>query len=334
MAASCAIVSVFLAISFCRQFECHGPLVVSERYWDKHYPLFAVLCLSLVMAGVVLWDALEYTRPGSIDQTYETSEYAAVAELRMASECSHFKGPEQTVCYSRITESEQGRHRSERDLSAQRYMAFWAGLMAFCAFLSVLVSGLGVWFVKRTLDQTAETNRAAVEAAKAAQDANGIMRSEQRPWLSLDFGKLRSFHVHRSDVGSTINVEWTFTVSNFGNSPAKNCQVWSNELDAEEVNLKFHKKMRELIDYGRAHQRDEDRMRRRVIFPSEKPSSWTAASLISGGSNARVFYLFRVVLYDTEAGPLTGVDARVFQMKIIDEHTAEIDDLADYRITE
>lgn len=93
--------------------------------------------------------------------------------------------------------------------------------MAIVGVLATLVSFYAVFLIKDTLAQTIETNQAAVAAANAANEANAIMRGEQRPWVTM----IRDVdcEIQISDWG--MSVAWTYSLVNKGKSPAYDVAV-------------------------------------------------------------------------------------------------------------
>jgi hypothetical protein len=70
-------------------------------------------------------------------------------------------------------ETDRDEWREEQDLLAQWEQAYWAKIAAWIALLAAAITGVGVIFVKRTLDATRD---AVVEAAKASEA--GLIASE------------------------------------------------------------------------------------------------------------------------------------------------------------
>lgn len=96
--------------------------------------------------------------------------------------------------------------------------------MALSSIGSFALTALAVLYVRNTLNQTADTNRAALNAAKEAARANQIMRQEQRPWIvttsgSIPFELLR--RMYRSGLDRIITIE----VTNKGKTPAQDAMA-------------------------------------------------------------------------------------------------------------
>jgi hypothetical protein len=140
------------------------------------------------------------------------SRYADRAQQRIDRTCIGLSGIDTLHCEYEIEKPERENHRAQKDLRAQRYMAIWAFFMTAFTLGTLIVTGLGVHFVRQTLVQAAATNN----AAKAALDANQIMRDEQRPWLKLTVDTKGSMAMASTHAGLSMNV----TIENVGQSHA------------------------------------------------------------------------------------------------------------------
>ncbi|MEP3847709.1 MAG: hypothetical protein ABJM43_20375 [Paracoccaceae bacterium] len=112
--------------------------------------------------------------------------------------------------------------RAEHDLAAQQQMAQFANWLLAVTLITTGITGIGVYFVKRTLDQTCETNSAALAAATAANESNDIMRREQRPWVTL-IREVECDYFEKEQWG--IRVAWNFNIENRGKTPAHNIRI-------------------------------------------------------------------------------------------------------------
>jgi hypothetical protein len=110
--------------------------------------------------------------------------------------------------------------RSERDLEAQWQMAQWAAISAIAALIGLVITGVGIIFVRQTLDAT----RAAVaESARAAEATHKAVQGD-RAWMSL--AGLLALPVGDKDriedrIGFLFQVTW----KNTGRSPAIDCEI-------------------------------------------------------------------------------------------------------------
>jgi hypothetical protein len=104
----------------------------------------------------------------------------------------------------------------------QSLASYTGGLAIFTFFLfcaAVVQIGLFVWQLKlfrASLGHTKTAAIAALQSAKAAIDA-------QRPWIKLDVNIASDL----SDDGHGARLQFDVTISNVGNSPATDIEVWS-----------------------------------------------------------------------------------------------------------
>ncbi len=142
--------------------------------------------------------------------------HISFAEDRIERTCISLQSAALMQCIKEEIEAASDHSRAERDLNAQEAMALWAQLMTVVTGLSLLVTGAGVYYVRWTLIQTADTNIAAVSAATAANEANQIMRQEQRPWVVLE----REIYCDFFERGFGCSLTWSYEFINKGKSPA------------------------------------------------------------------------------------------------------------------
>jgi hypothetical protein len=119
--------------------------------------------------------------------------------------------------------------RDEKDLEAQQEMARWAWWMMVASFASVLVTGVGVWFVKHTLDATRAAvkeaekgTKAAADAVAATREANNLLRDsaakELRAYISVEPGGINQLIGRRESMGHVV-------VCNVGKLPARDVSI-------------------------------------------------------------------------------------------------------------
>jgi len=107
-------------------------------------------------------------------------------------------------------------------ISSSDTLAQW--IVAALTFGAIIVTGVGVYYVRRTLIQADETNKAAVSAAVAANNANAIAekmgQAQVRAYLTID--KIEVIPEPRAG-----RMFWNLEifVYNSGQSPAKNIEA-------------------------------------------------------------------------------------------------------------
>ena len=117
--------------------------------------------------------------------------------------------------------AEREYQRAEADLQAQQDMAFYALLMFAASLATVLITALGVWFVKRTLDATLQavkdTGRATLAVEKANELAERNARVQLQAYVSITNPSIEF------PCGSSI--AFKVEVANSGQSPARSVQL-------------------------------------------------------------------------------------------------------------
>jgi len=105
--------------------------------------------------------------------------------------------------------------RQENTLEAQVWQTHWAFLTTVAAFIGLLISGVGILLIKRTLDATWAAVREAEKATKAAEAAvietGKIGRAQVRAYLSCEGG---SYTVSKDHFSCRARLR------NHGQSPA------------------------------------------------------------------------------------------------------------------
>lgn len=115
-------------------------------------------------------------------------------------------------------------HDHEKLSGPSPWFDLWAqGLMALWAFLQLILTGIGIWFIRKTL---IETETAVVEAGKATKAAQDAVEETRR----IGEAQVRAY-LHVKPEGEVIVTQPVFTsfggiiVANSGQSPAFNARV-------------------------------------------------------------------------------------------------------------
>ncbi|MDT0576780.1 hypothetical protein RM533_11405 [Croceicoccus sp. F390] len=117
-------------------------------------------------------------------------------------------------------QAQRAEQRAETDLQAQQDMAFYALLMFIASLVTIAVTAIGIWYVKRTLDATLAAVKGAEIATDAMKEANRIADQAQRPWLTVDLN-----FDFTDEHGSLLFCN--ITITNIGRSPAYNVSVFN-----------------------------------------------------------------------------------------------------------
>lgn len=196
---------------------------MSKRNSDHPF-LFGVLILLFSGSfGYLAWGELSDKTPHRVSNYYESSKYAVSAQNRVTRTCGVVKDASFSECYIKIEQSERENHRAQKDLRAQRYMAIWASIMAIAAVATVGVTGLGLFWIKGTLDASRDAVKSANLAVEVTRD---IGEAQTRAYLTFEDVNLSV--TYEADQSTTL--EFIGKVTNTGQSPAS----------AVESKYKFH----------------------------------------------------------------------------------------------
>lgn len=179
------------------------------------YTWLAACSALLLLVGYLIIGELRNAEPTVADE-YEASRYADRAQDRINRICVGLTGVELLHCEYEVKQPERENYRAQKDLRAQWYMAIWAGFMTLFTLGTLIVTGLGVYFVRLTLHQAATTNEAAVKAAVAANKSNEIMLQQSAGYLIIENVEIQA---------QTDFVLILATVRNIGHRPVRMAEI-------------------------------------------------------------------------------------------------------------
>lgn len=124
--------------------------------------------LGLVVLSFAGYTSYRYQRH-NLDGLHKTSDqHLAGRDHQLRSACRILPLSLTIECASQPDISEGVQAAAEYDLKAQQDMAAWTLMMLWVSVAMLVVTGLGVWYVARTLDATRGALRLAEEANEAA----------------------------------------------------------------------------------------------------------------------------------------------------------------------
>lgn len=112
--------------------------------------------------------------------------YADAAKLDAERTCIGTEPRAVFDCVSEKTERAYQTAHDEQDLTAQQRAASSALASAVLSLFSLLLSAVGVWYVKRTLYATLEAVKDTSEATRAMVRQNDLAENAQRPWIAIE----------------------------------------------------------------------------------------------------------------------------------------------------
>ncbi|MBT2186604.1 hypothetical protein KK488_06540 [Sphingobium sp. H33] len=165
------------------------------------------------MIGIA-W-GLGWLQGSETERRYQTpAAYQASAKADAERVCG--AGPGAFDCIYEKVEAAKEQASTEQDLSAQQRAANSALASAVISFLTLVVTAIGVVFVKSTLDATWKAVDDTGNATEAMLEANKIAYDAYRPWIFV-----KSVSVNPQDWRSRgERFEWVIQLQNKGASPA------------------------------------------------------------------------------------------------------------------
>lgn len=203
-----------------------------SRNWDGQLAPFIVLIGGLAAIALVAFTLIYSKGYQAADQRNEAENAARNTAQQHYQECvAKLTAQEALECYQRAEKAARDDQRADQDLNAQREMADWAEGMLWASVTlgvtTIIITGLGVYYVRRTLAESVRATNAAVEAAKAGQKANEIAEDAAVLARRLGQAQVRSY---LSCIGGKFSayrgfLMLTFSVRNTGQTPAMQCFI-------------------------------------------------------------------------------------------------------------
>jgi hypothetical protein len=225
----------------------------NDQALDWAFPLIGIVLAICIAIGLGWLSGLESER-----RYQSPHHHAEYAEANAKRACAGVEPSAMFECIYKRVEASEETARTEQDLSAQQRAASAALAAAIVSFITLIVSGIGVWFVKRTLDATLEAVEDTGKATLAMEEANRIARFAQMQQRSEAMkSAARQLQQERRQLRAYVTVdfpsinghpcegfvlEYNITATNDGVTPAKSLQwasklivAFDDEIEAESV---------------------------------------------------------------------------------------------------
>jgi hypothetical protein len=185
------------------------------------FGIAAALIICTVVAGVV-----SYSTGRESERRYQSPhDHAETAKASAKSSCVGIDPVAVFECVYEKVEASEETARSEQDLDAQQWMAFWALAMTLVSAMTAVISAFALYFLRGTLDETRkavrETAKATSEMRKANQIADDTARRQQRAYIAVRPLGVEQLHSNRELIGMV-------SVENVGQTPAMNVDIYVN----------------------------------------------------------------------------------------------------------
>lgn len=191
----------------------------------KGFAIVTAVLFTFVAIGftVAIWRIA--SEHGAIvhEQGSNARNYAARAEQDIEDRCLLLDTVAKAKCISEIIQSTNEHQRAEKDLIAQTEMSLWAFWMVVISCFTVILTGVGVWFVFRTAQFTHKTLIEAEKTTKAAIDTVDETRriGESQTRAYIEFHSREFIPVFSSEISSApIGFRFRITIKNSGQTPA------------------------------------------------------------------------------------------------------------------
>lgn len=234
---------------------------MSGRDWRGDLA-FGLALLAVLIGGGVGFVALWNEQPNATEKAQYAAREQAQRDDVIAS-CYHLPFDRQKMCVYQAFQAERDANRAEEDLGAQQYMAKASFWLWFIGFAQALAAVGGIYYIARTLDLTADTARAAV-------DANDLARGSRRPWLSVKVSNAQEDFLMRDEFAADIDC----SIENMGQLPAVNTSIRCEVIPVRrrhDANEHFKKFVEDaVVSYDPREIRDPI-----IIFPGRDYSTET-----------------------------------------------------------
>ena len=203
----------------------------SNRGRDSKATDWAFPLVGIVLALFLAW-AIGLLQAREEQKRHQTpTAYAEAAKKDAEASCI---GTDPRAVFECVDEKHKTAYQTahdEQDLSAQQRAASSALITAVLSFMALVLSGVGVWYVKRTLDATLEAVEDTNLATHAMLDANAIARDtaskQLRPYVLIDEIKIvKSESLEHGILGFRVFC----CLKNFGQTPALDMRMAVNGL--------------------------------------------------------------------------------------------------------
>lgn len=202
---------------------------------DWAFPLIGIVLAIAIAVGIGWLSGSEserrYQSPHRHAESAKSDARRACAEIRGQGEIFD-------CIYDKVETNEQA-SQAEQNLSAQQRAASSALSSAVISLFTLLVSIIGVWYVKRTLDATLKAVEDTSLATHAMGDANNIARTAQRAWIGINDAYVSNIYAHPAGEEYWVWIDFVFVLKNSGLSPALNIRSalmhWTDQPDRKNL---------------------------------------------------------------------------------------------------
>lgn len=220
-------------------------MLESEQFSGAKAVDWAFPIVGLVLAVFLAWGIGWIQAREEYKREYTPKAYAEAAKKDAETACIGNDPRAVFDCVNEKTKAAYQTAHDEQDLSAQQRAASSSLASAVLNFLALTLSGVGVWYVKRTLDATLEAVKDTSRATQAMEEANRIAKSaridqmgesnrvrfremlERKRVSEAEQRQLRAYIGVTSWQQITVSDKQIFEIDikNFGQTPASDLRI-------------------------------------------------------------------------------------------------------------
>ncbi len=219
----------------------------SDRGKRPEAVVAAIFCAVTIFGAVLLLYVLGVLNGREAERRDQTPvAYGQSAKADAKRVCVGMEASSAFECVYEKVEASHEQASTEQDLSAQQRAATSALASAAIAMLTLIVTGIGVWFVKRTLDATLKAVEDTAKATGAMERQNILAEDashrQLRAYLSIENTRIGLYNLSIHPNGQKSFYEgnhgaFWFEIRNGGQTPAYDvCMVCRMEYSKPDVN--------------------------------------------------------------------------------------------------
>ena len=194
--------------------------------------VFAAIVLVIVLSGT--WSLATLNANSTKPASEQARQYAKDAEQEIAKRCVGSDSQALAKCAAEIVNATYENQRAEHDIVAQQAMARWALVMLYLTGGGLLITGIGIYFVRENLEEMKLQRDLTKQSVEIAADAD-------RPYMLISKISVSGTRIAPDSIGQ-VPIAVNFRFENYGRSPAF--------LKEVSVSLVISKDLDAVPDYG------------------------------------------------------------------------------------
>lgn len=190
--------------------------------------------LGILLAIGLAWGVGSIQSHDQYDHVAARKALEAAALERSGQVCRGQNVPDVAKCVAEEMRTARQIVHEARELKAQERSASSALIAVVISLFSLIVTAVGVYFLKRTLDATLQAVADTSDATKAMIRQNELMEDAQRPWLSVRIVRMVNIGW---DAENNLRCDYVLEANNSGSMPAVVAIPFVGMLPLEDGNF-------------------------------------------------------------------------------------------------